>query len=624
MNATPVTEIAQSSAGQRFTPRDRESFFDAQARNRHATWRMSALCVLGAALMGIPLALIITPLLFGVMLIVADVVNLFSPLPQAFWNQANDIARVGLVALGWLLEQKPADPQLLAAGAAVMLVPGMFVSLSLWLAVDLMFRRSSTGGALLALKARQPNQAELKELQLADIAQEMAIAAGLPAPKLTLIDSPAANAAVIGSSPKDARIVVTRGLIDLLSRDELEGMLAHLIASIGNGDLRIASRMTSIFQACGLLMAIMNAPFGPQSRRTLARMVRYWFSAAKHDPQEAAAVADLLTRSADPDTDDIDRFFDPTVKRSRLRSIRNFIFFPIFFTNTAVKLLLWFFSGAVLGPSLALLWRTRQYLADASAVQLTRDPDSLARALQKVNQEPGTIPGGDWASHLFVVSPKRGGRSDSASFSAQQRQILAQAWAASAPDVGGARTPGDSPDFAQISRQFSGTIRAAFAGDANAVERLRSLYRNVAAADPALAAQFPNPDDLMAAQQGDVESIQRLRGMRRATRTQNRSQDNEGSGSNSLDSFVDFHPPLKRRLKRLARMGAHVNLAGQKPNARVFVLILSLVLGPLALLVISLFLLLIAVMTLASFAFLAIWLAVIHKVFALFGSPVSS
>lgn len=91
-----------------------------------------------------------------------------------------------------------------------------------------------------------------------------------------------------------------------------------------------------------------------------------------------------------------------------------------------------------------------------------------------------------------------------------------------------------------------------------------------------------------------------------------------------MDSFVDFHPPLKRRLKRLARMGAHVNLAGQKPNARIFVLILSLVLGPLALLVIGLFLLLIAVMTLASFAFLAIWLAVIHKVFALFGSPVGS
>ncbi len=103
--------------------------------------------------------------------------------------------------------------------------------------------------------------AELKELQLADVVQEMAIAAGLPAPRVMLIDSPGANAVVVGASSEDARIIVSRRLIDDLSREELEGVLAHLIASVANGDLRIAVRMTAVFEACGLLVAIINAPF---------------------------------------------------------------------------------------------------------------------------------------------------------------------------------------------------------------------------------------------------------------------------------------------------------------------------------------------------------------------------
>lgn len=622
MNASPATELKQSGDGQRFQPRDRESFFDAQARNRRATWRMSVLCGLGAALMGIPLALIITPLIYGVVLIIADLVNLFSPLPQAFWQQANEIAGAGMIAFHWLLQPGWPIPPVLAFGTGVLLLPGISFSLLIWLGIGMMFRRSGTGGALLALKAREPSQAELKELRLADVVQEMAIAAGLNVPRIMLIDSPSCNAAVIGSTPEDARVVVTRGLVDDLSREELEAVLAHLIASIGNGDLRIAVRMTSVFEACGLLLAIINAPFGPRSRSTLRRMLRYYFNRHKNNPQETAAVADLLTRSAALDTDDIDRFFESGGKWSRLRSIRNFIFFPIFFTNAAVKLLLWFFSWAVLGPSLALLWRTRQYLADASAVQLTRDPDSLARALQMLNEEPGSIPGGDWASHLFLASPRSGHRSGSPALSAQQKQMLAQAWAASARNPGATQATGTSPNFAELTGEFSSTMRAAFAGDRMAMERLRSAYQSVATADPLLAAQFPNPDDLIAARQGDVAAMQRLRAAQHKTKIQNDSKRNDdSSGSDAIGSFADFHPPLKRRLKRLERMGAHVNFAGKGPAPRMFILVLSLILGPFALLAIALLLLLIAVMTVTSMAFLAIWLAVIHKLFALLGTP---
>ena len=613
MNADPATELAQAKA--RFVPRDRESFLDAQARNRRATWRLSVLSAIAALVMGIPLALLVTPLLYAATLIVADTINLFSPLPPAFWQLADEVARFGFVALGWLLQQKPANPVALALGAAVMLVPGIVLSLVLWLGINLMFRRSGVGGALLALKAREPNQADLKELQVADIVQEMAIAAGLPAPRVMLIDAPGANAAAIGTSPEDARIVISRRLLDDLNRDELEGALAHLIASVGNGDLRIAFRITAIFEACGLLVAIINSPFGPQSRRVLWRIVRYGFggTGGSDRAQEAAVVADVLARNLAADTNDIDRFFDPSSKRSRLRSIRNFIFLPIFFTNTAIRLSLGFFSAAVLGPSVALLWHTRQYLADACAVQLTRNPDGLAGALQKLNDEPGEIPGGNWAAHLFLVSPKGNG---GASLNPRQKQAVAQAWAASAPGASTAPVPAE---FSAISSQLPVLLRAAFAGDEQAMARLRSLYQAVAAADPELAAQFPSPDDLMAARNGDVAAIARIQAVHRQPAIRNAqppAQDADSSGSDSL-TLIGFHPSLKRRLKRLARMGAHMEAGAKERQPWMLIILLGVLLGPLSLLALALFLLLIAIMTMASLAFLVIWMAVIHKIFAL-------
>ena len=615
-----MSESARASVvGQRYLPRDRESFLDAQQRNRRATWRISFLCLIAAVVMGIPLALIITPLLYAVLLISADIINYFSPLPPDFWQLASEFARFGVVALNWLLQHKPADPQTLGIGAAVMLLPGVLLSVSLWLGVSLLFRRNGVGGALLALNAREPNQNQLKELQLVDVVQEMAIAAGVTPPRVMLIDSPGANAAAIGSSPADARVIVSRRLLDDLSRDELEGVLAHLLASIGNGDLRIAFRITAVFETCGLLVAIVNSPFGPRSRSVLWRIFRYCFVRGEDSgAKEAAAVADLLARNVTLDSDDIDQFFDSAgKKRSRLRAIRNFIFSPIFFTNTAMKLSLWFFSSAVLGPSIALLWHTRQYLADAAAVQLTRNPDGLANALQKLNEEPEEVPGGDWASHLFIVSPKRSDHKVSGVADKCQQQVLAQAWAASQQETGTTTVQAAPADFRPVQGEFANTFRAALAGDTQARVRLRAAYQAVAAADPAFAAQMPNPDDFFGAREGDAASIARLRGPRAAVmQRKTQAQDDQASSISSV-SMLGFHPSVKRRLKRLTRMGAHVELAASKSKAWIVLLVLGVIFAPLFLLLIALFLLLIAIMTMASLAFLVVWLAVIHQVFML-------
>jgi Zn-dependent protease with chaperone function len=606
--------------GERFQPRDRESFFDAQRRNRVATWRMSALCVVAAVLMGIPLALVVTPLIYAVGLIVADVVNYFSPLPPAFWRFSTDLARFGFIALRWLLDHRRADPQALAIGVAVMLLPGVLLSVSLWVGIHLLFQRSGVGGALLALKAREPNQGDLKELQLGDVVQEMAIASGLPSPSVMLVDAPGANAIAIGTSPDDARIIVSRRLLDDLSRDELEAVLAHLIASIGNGDLHIAFRMSAVLETCGLLVALINSPFGPQSRRVLWRIVLYGLrrSSGKGDPREAAAVGDLLARNNDVKGDDIDRFFAEGPRKSRLRAIRNFILFPIVFTNFAIKLSLWFFSLTALAPSMALLWRTRRYLADATAVQLTRNPDSLANALRKLDQEPGEIPGGSWASHLFFVSPKPGQRAPDA----RQRQLLAEAWRATQKGSAAPATSPDKADFAALKAELPNALRAAASGDAQAMERLRSMYQSVAAADPALAAEFPHPDDFFAARGGDPKAVARLGAAHKNSAPKYETaqehtqvpQEDDSSSVSSM-SFIGFHPSAERRLKRLARMGAHFE-AGKNKGTMV-ALIFGLIFAPFFLLVAALLLLLISIVTLASLMFLVIWLAFIHQIFGM-------
>lgn len=609
-------------------PHDRESFFDAQRRNRRATWRLSVVSVLATVVMGIPLALTVTPLLYAAALVIADVINIWVPLPSSFWQHANDLARYGVVAIGWLTQGKTANPQALALGAAVLLLPGAILSLALWFGVNALFRRAGVGGALLALKAREPNPSELKELQLSDVVQEMAIAAGLPAPRVMMVDTSAANAAAIGTSANDARIVVTRGLLEALTRDELEGALAHLVGSIGNGDLHIAFRITSVFEACGLLLALINSPFGPRSRRTLWRIVRYSLSARKStesDAAEAGAVADLLTRGAGLESDDLDNFFDTTSrKKSVLRSVRNFLFFPIFFTNFAIKLSLWFFSFTMLTPTMALLWRKRKYLADASAVQLTRNPDGLAEALRKLNSEPRAIPGGSWAPHLFLVNPAGSDRMNDPKANAANQRLLADMWAASAParipNTPSAAASSPSSGLSFITSEIIATSQSAIAGDPTSAARMTAFRQAAATALGKPVDELPNLSDLAAAQHGDEAAMQWLADFRRKMNANEPDESDAKQATSDPDNFAGFFPSLKRRLKRLDRMGAHVELESNRtgPAAMIFIALLSLFLGPFALLTLALLLLLIGILMFASLGFLAVWMAFIHQLFVMF------
>src|SRR4030095_770328 len=99
------------------------------------------------------------------------------------------------------------------------------------------------------------------EQQLGNVVEEMALAAGVPPPRVLLLDTPVINAAAVGSSPNDATPIISRRILDECDRDETQGVIGHLIGSIGNGDLRIAFLMISVVLTFGTLVTLLRAPF---------------------------------------------------------------------------------------------------------------------------------------------------------------------------------------------------------------------------------------------------------------------------------------------------------------------------------------------------------------------------
>lgn len=610
-----------ASPDSKFVLPDPETFFHAQKRNRRATWRMTALCVFAAFVMGIPLTLVLTPLLYALSLIVADIINYFSPLPPEFWRNAESLATIVYRAADYLINQRGTlDVNGLIFAAVLMLAPGMVLAFLLWMGMRLLFRHGGVGGTLTSLNAREPNQADLKELQLANVAQEMAIAAGLPAPRVMLIDSDGANAAAIGTSAADARIVISRRLIDDLERDQMQALLAHLVGSISNGDLHIAFTVTSVFEACGLIIALINAPFGKQSRNVLWRILRYAFRGGNRDLQQADAdeVAELLGSVLEDHKSDIDNFFsrpNPGLIRKALR----LIFFPFQFTNIAVEMTLWFSLHMLLGPCMALLWRTRRYLADASSVEFTRNPDALATALQQLSQDSNAIAGGEWAAHLFVLNPKGDASLRTTEVQPEQAQKMVRAWQSTANAGAGSAVQSitNSNDLKSVRREMAATAMAAATGDDAAAMRMAAFLKSMRAANVSDFKLLGDPADLDAASKGDHAAIARLRRLYLAQEGPERRVYSRGKTGLQTHSFLSFHPPLNKRAKRLQKMGSHL-VAPERQygfGLKIVMFVLYAILAPLMAVAFAAMLAAVVLMIVLNLLFLGLWLTVIHWAF---------
>ena len=222
------------------------------------------------------------------------------------------------------------------------------------------------------------------EPEFSQAVENLCIGAGLPQPRLYVVETPAANAFSAGMEPKSASLAVTRGLMNLLDRQELEGVLAHELGQIGNYDTRLA---TVLAAGVGLLRLPLTMVVG--FFRFLFRI--HWalgwglllylgLPVLATIPFGIYVAADFLKE-------------DPLVGL-------------LFISSMALPF--YIFLGAPLLASIIrkAVLREREYLADAEAVLLTRYPDGLARALAKMGAAGNRgMKVGAAAAHLYVVDP---------------------------------------------------------------------------------------------------------------------------------------------------------------------------------------------------------------------------
>jgi Zn-dependent protease with chaperone function len=395
-------------------PAGHVSFFDEQARRRRGTWRLSLACLVVASGIGIVLSAAVTPLLMllgGGLLNLAARLGLAPGVMHAAMRHIGDWAayhlgnfdrliasldRVnGLADLGVLL------PPL--AQLSPLAVPALIAAAIVWLALRALIVRAGGEDLIHRLNARPANPADREEHQLSNIVEELAIAAGLPVPRLMVIDSPMLNAAAVGRTHRDAAVLVTRGLLDQLDRSETSAVVGHMIASIGGGDIKVTASVLAVFQAFGFFLTVLDLPFRWSAWWALGGLVLV-SATPRPSPESIARAGDSIEAGLGADTmPDVERMF-AWVPFQWLRYVLLAPLLPPMLISMLLKLVLFLWTAFFLGPPLSLLWRNRRYMADAKAVELTRDPDALARALTAIAGS-GVPPGGELREYFFISAP---------------------------------------------------------------------------------------------------------------------------------------------------------------------------------------------------------------------------
>jgi heat shock protein HtpX len=206
------------------------------------------------------------------------------------------------------------------------------------------------------VEAAADEASKLKVRQLRNVVDEMSIAAGLPRPAVYVVPDDDPNAFATGRGPGHASIAVTRGLLQTLDREELQGVVAHEMSHIRNLDVRLMTVVAALAGAVALLA-------------DWARRGMMWGGGPRrNDERRSGGVAGI-----------------------------------VFFAVWIVAVML----APVVAQMLAMMVsRRREYLADATGAELTRNPLGLARALEKLDEavEP-TRAIKQGSAHLCIADP---------------------------------------------------------------------------------------------------------------------------------------------------------------------------------------------------------------------------
>ncbi|UCH58081.1 MAG: M48 family metallopeptidase [Candidatus Bathyarchaeota archaeon] len=251
----------------------------------------------------------------------------------------------------------------LASILSYLLAPGyLIVVLPLTLLVVVGYSYSSyMYGDQVVLRATGAKPAEGREyLHLRDTVEGLSIAAGIPPPQVYVVPSDEVNAFATGRDPEHASVAVTTGLMEILDRQELEGVVAHEMSHIRNRDVTF---MTLVAVFVGL----------------------------------AAILSHVILRTY--------RFRAYTGGRRRGRDERG--------RGIEIAILAVGFFLAIFAPILTRIVqfavsRRREYLSDASGAELTRYPEGLASALEKIRgHNRGEMDVSEAVSHIFFVDPNK-------------------------------------------------------------------------------------------------------------------------------------------------------------------------------------------------------------------------
>ncbi|HGL0419366.1 TPA: zinc metalloprotease HtpX [Streptococcus pneumoniae] len=248
-------------------------------------------------------------------------------------------------------------------------------------AVGYLFIRSGLGGLVIALiigfiyalsmifqsteivmsmnGAREVDEQTAPDLY--HVVEDMALVAQIPMPRVFIIDDPALNAFATGSNPQNAAVAATSGLLAIMNREELEAVMGHEVSHIRNYDIRISTIAVALASAITMLSG-------------MAGRMMWWGGAGR--------------RRSDDDRDG---------------------------NGLEIIMLVVSLLAIVLAPLAATLVqlaisRQREFLADASSVELTRNPQGMINALDKLdNSKPMSRHVDDASSALYINDPKKGG-----------------------------------------------------------------------------------------------------------------------------------------------------------------------------------------------------------------------
>lgn len=246
---------------------------------------------------------------------------------------------VGVIALGYALSWYLNSPVVLY----IAVIFAMFMNVgSYWFSDKIVLKMTG---------AKPVNLNDAPELYR--IVENLAITAGLPLPKIYIVNDPAPNAFATGRDPEHAVVAVTTGLLQLLDKVELEGVIAHEMSHIGNRDMLV------------MTVAVVLAGF-------------------------VAIVADIFSRALMYGGGD-----------NRDRS-------PVFLILGIVGIVLAPIAAQLIQLSIS---RKREFLADASGALLTRYPEGLASALEKISNHQQPMARKSHATaHLFIADPFADGK----------------------------------------------------------------------------------------------------------------------------------------------------------------------------------------------------------------------